>query len=637
MRAAVHNNFRELCEVSQHESEKELSKKSITDSETGVVKIIDAINNHTNPFSIIWNKKTPLKNIVSGYVVKDEHKSDILNAKSIGKEAAQQYIRERLVERTIPYWDPVKKLKLYTFSTGNKPLKISRKNEASITFKYHQDLFSRLITVSTSRQIDLKVVLSHELAAVPLSLFHTTGEMRKTNKSQLLKELEMQPSTINTLKSHPKETSASVIDFMAVVQSISKSGLATFEDLANRFESSIFSGFQESNFVVLVPDRYDIELSIKSDERSRRQKSMTNEIEISRDSQKLPNILATYLGNSKNKMTLVNYVFSRWRKHIPEKLSPCQHVILANMDGTCVELCETGCTELDWECDHEEADSKMFVYCKYLATRYELSRIIISSPDTDVAVICCYQHVTSLSSLTELWFKTGVGNNKRYIAIHETTNTLGTTICKLLPAFHSITGCDSVRSFCGVGKKSAFAVLKAHLDDVTDMLDFGDTPELSLEQDSVVACIRFVCMLYDTHSNVLDINCLRHILFTQKNVSGERLPPTLDALTLHLRRANYQCFIWKSACKPLLCLPEPISNGWIKLGDSLDQEKMINSAVPDVIVELTRCKCTKGCINNVCSCRKANLFCSDACLCNDKDEWKNHENLLDATSSDEDD
>ena len=66
-------------------------------------------------------------------------------------------------------------------------------------------------------------------------------------------------------------------------------------------------------------------------------------------------------------------------------------------------------------------------------------------------------------------------------------------------------------------------------------------------------------------------------------------------------------------------------------------ETMINSAVPDVIVELTRCKCTKGCINNVCSCRKANLFCSDACLCNDKDECKNHENLLDATSSDEDD
>ena len=36
--------------------------------------------------------------------------------------------------------------------------------------------------------IILKEVLSHELSTILLSLFHTTGEMRKTNKSQLLKK-----------------------------------------------------------------------------------------------------------------------------------------------------------------------------------------------------------------------------------------------------------------------------------------------------------------------------------------------------------------------------------------------------------------------------------------------------------------
>ena len=68
--------------------------------------------------------------------------------------------------------------------------------------------------------------------------------------------------------SYEKDKSASIIDFMAVIHSTSKSGLETFADLDKRFESSIYSSLQESNIVVLVPDRYDVEFSIKSDERS---------------------------------------------------------------------------------------------------------------------------------------------------------------------------------------------------------------------------------------------------------------------------------------------------------------------------------------------------------------------------------
>ena len=82
-----------------------------------------------------------------------------------------------------------------------------------------------------------------------------------------------------------------------------------------------------------------------------------------------------------------------------------------------------------------------------------MHRIVNESPDTDVAVICCYQLVTNLASLRELWFQTGVGKNKRYIPIHISLNTIGVSVCRLLPTVHLITGCDSVRSFSGVGKR----------------------------------------------------------------------------------------------------------------------------------------------------------------------------------------
>ena len=52
-----------------------------------------------------------------------------------------------------------------------------------------------------------------------------------------------------------------------------------------------------------------------------------------------------------------------------------------------------------------------------------------------------------LSSLAKLWSKTGVTNNRRYIATHETAMLFGSTLLKILPVFHCITGDDSVSSF----------------------------------------------------------------------------------------------------------------------------------------------------------------------------------------------
>ena len=150
--------------------------------------------------------------------------------------------QERLVERTVPYWDPKKKLNLATFSSYVKPIQTStKKNEKTETLKYHQDLLSRLITVSRSRYIDLKKVLSYELAPVPLALFHARGEMRQTNKSEILKELAMNSSSYGNLEEICKSQVLLVIRLMVVLQALSKSGLKTFGDMEffKRFRTSM--------------------------------------------------------------------------------------------------------------------------------------------------------------------------------------------------------------------------------------------------------------------------------------------------------------------------------------------------------------------------------------------------------------
>ena len=55
--------------------------------------------------------KFTLKNIVSGCAVRSEHHIDILNAKSIEKEHLNVFITEQFIEKTVFFWDPVKKFR----------------------------------------------------------------------------------------------------------------------------------------------------------------------------------------------------------------------------------------------------------------------------------------------------------------------------------------------------------------------------------------------------------------------------------------------------------------------------------------------------------------------------------------------
>ena len=47
--------------------------------------------------------------------MKREHIEHIRNTKSIGQSAVEVFIEARLNERSVPFWNKVKKMNLYTF------------------------------------------------------------------------------------------------------------------------------------------------------------------------------------------------------------------------------------------------------------------------------------------------------------------------------------------------------------------------------------------------------------------------------------------------------------------------------------------------------------------------------------------
>ena len=64
--------------------------------------------------------------------------------------------------------------------------------------------------------------------------------------------------------------------------------------------------------------------------------------------------------------------------------------------------------------DHEEADSQIFVYGHYIGKNYShITRMIIKCPDTDVAIIVCYQAYNALNMFSEIWLETGTSSNSK--------------------------------------------------------------------------------------------------------------------------------------------------------------------------------------------------------------------------------
>lgn len=92
----------------------------------------------------------------------------------------------------------------------------------------------------------------------------------------------------------------------------------------------------------------------------------------------------------------------------------------------------------DLECDHEECDTRVFLYGHHAAQEHET--VIIKSPDTDVAVIALSLQRDFPCSL---YFFTGAGNRTRIIDLAKVSTALGNSVCLALIGIHTFSGCDS--------------------------------------------------------------------------------------------------------------------------------------------------------------------------------------------------
>ena len=130
-------------------------------------------------------------------------------------------------------------------------------------------------------------------------------------------------------------------------------------------------------------------------------------------------------------------------------------------------------------------------------------------------------------------------------------------------------------------------------------------------------CIRFICAIYG-QNNGASLAEIRHTKWIGKCKANTMisflrlncLPPTEEAVKLNIKRAHYQCSIWRNVkmVHPTVLLNEECS--WIKdtTNKCLDPTPLepITPMTPDFLMKVTFCGCSSSnpCSSQNCSCRR---------------------------------
>ena len=151
----------------------------------------------------------------------------VRNARKIGEEQFNTFIKERLVERNKPITEPIKTNNLPTFDVHSK--KVVSKDKAKVgVLKQDLALFSRLHISCHTRDGNLEEFFKFENQPWTPSLSET-GQLRGGQKGDLIKCLPNSSSQCTT----PPTIDAAILDGAVIVQMLKRGTAQTFEDYFN--------------------------------------------------------------------------------------------------------------------------------------------------------------------------------------------------------------------------------------------------------------------------------------------------------------------------------------------------------------------------------------------------------------------
>lgn len=236
--------------------------------------------------------------------------------------------------------------------------------------------------------------------------------------------------------------------------------------------------------------------------------------------QNRPSDLSAELKNINFKESFVSFLVEHWMsapqaldiigdKEIYISYKKCYCYKVVRRENVCRIINEYSCE------GHEEADTKIVFFLKEITGSGD---VVIRCSDTDILVIALGNMAHVSQSLT-VWLLFGTGNSQRFVNVSKIYESLGSTVCKALPAFHAFTGCDFNPAFYRLGKKKPWLFFLANEHYQEAFANIQD-PTGEKYEATFKTLEDFVCKIYGTKKNGLhrctSVNEARVKLFTQR-------------------------------------------------------------------------------------------------------------------------
>lgn len=580
-----------------HESSKATTDRKESKSQA-MIKFIEEKGSPLNE-----NASKILQNFATKEVMTMEIRNDVLNVFDKGKEKYQTLRSKRFVEKTSGICETINRMNLKTMKTIREKPKPTMRQAVK-----EMNIAGKNIEIARDRGLTTEDLLKYDVTPSP-TLFTADGMMTSPQKSQLIKELEthLKPEDYNYKH---QENSSFVIDVMATVRKVNLSSHYDFQGFLSAFASSlnVYHRFGRCDYVF---DMYSDNPSVKDSERRRRIKRAPVEYSSIQPGTSLPKDMDTFWPSKSNKCLLEKLIYTFLRESTPmtRQYPTVLGQVTAENDWQNIavhEGKENVLTHL--QSSLEEADLRIPLHV-YDALKSGYKRCVVISNDTDVIVSLLY-HIPLFKdhNLEELWVRAGVGDTTRFVPLHTLHQLLGPGLCAVLPALHSLTGCDITSK---VGTKKA--ALKAEPEKLLG--HFGDSTALS--QATLKNAEHYLVKVLRRASDAKNFSDLRTEIFhCSKDSSHHNLPPTSKGILPHIQRALYNAYNIMHSLRLHLhpgpnVLLRPEEFGYEDNNGLLTPTKSWKTLEAHWSVV---CSCAK-CARSTCPCRTAKLKCTKFCQC----------------------
>ena len=477
-------------------------------------------------------------------------------------------------------------------------------------------IYTRVIGLQQSRDLNIKDVLKYELSSVPPALFDENGDMRSQAKAMLKTKLQVEVS--NRLTSPPD---AIIIDGCALLWCVHWPASGNVEDYIKNFMQSL-NYYLQKCCVHLIFDRY-IETSTKYATRSNRAGKNASRKHVLTLATPLPT-QKVILNVTHNKTQLIRLITQYLVDHLAN--NECNLVITSEQATPVAIGNGEVITRNDLHTTHEEADVIIVNQLVDLAVR-GASNICVVCDDTDVFVLLIYFYCREKLDCGVTMMSPVAG--RCVIDIKATANK-HRNIADCLPGVHALSGCDTTSYIYGIGKARVLKVLNSGK--ALKLLGAED-----VHIDEVVAeATSFISTCYGI-KHAGDMSEIRYSVWLMKMANTKissapklrSLPPTSRAFQEHVRRAHYQTMIWKSSLSSSPpTVADPVRYGWSKNEDNKLFPVMLpdgDSLVPVDVLQMIKCGCasSRPCATGRCSCVGSQMACSVFCICNAGPECNN--------------